>query len=286
MKKASQSLIKQIIPQREKEAKKYDHGMVIVIGGSNFYSGSPALSALCAFKVGADMVQIIAPKRAADIIASFSPNMAAYPLEGDHLREDHLPTLFSFTRAAEDISKGRVSVVIGGGLGRSEETKRAVLEYIKEVSLPTVIDADAIYALEGQEGFLKENILITPHLYEFYILTGRNIKEVPKEERPQVVLEEAKRLGVNILLKGATDIVSDGKEIGLNELAVPYMTVGGCGDTLAGIAGGLLSRKKDIFLCALTAAFINTKAGSLASKELGESFTATDLIEKIPKVIK
>jgi NAD(P)H-hydrate epimerase len=51
----------------------------VVIGGSDFYSGSPALAALAGFRAGVDMVRIIAPKRAADIIASFSPILAMAP---------------------------------------------------------------------------------------------------------------------------------------------------------------------------------------------------------------
>jgi len=54
----------------------------IVVGGSEFYSGAPALSALAALKAGVDRVRIVAPKRAADIIASFSPSMATFSLDG------------------------------------------------------------------------------------------------------------------------------------------------------------------------------------------------------------
>ena len=57
--------------------RKYDYGLLLVIGGSEFYSGSPALSSLAAFKAGVDMVRVIAPKRAADIVASFSPILAS-----------------------------------------------------------------------------------------------------------------------------------------------------------------------------------------------------------------
>ena len=80
MVEVSKSILKKIYKERPSEVKKYDFGMLMVIGGSDFYSGSPALSAMAAYKAGVDMVRIIAPRRAADIIASFSPTMAAYPL--------------------------------------------------------------------------------------------------------------------------------------------------------------------------------------------------------------
>ena len=85
MQEVTKNILKKIYKVRPPESKKYDFGLLIVIGGSEFYSGSPALSAMAAFRAGVDMVRIIAPKRAADIIASFSPDLAAYPLEGKWL---------------------------------------------------------------------------------------------------------------------------------------------------------------------------------------------------------
>lgn len=67
----TKDILKNIYKPRPADVKKYDFGLVLVIGGSEFYSGSPALSAFSAFKSGADMVRVIAPKRAADIVASF-----------------------------------------------------------------------------------------------------------------------------------------------------------------------------------------------------------------------
>ncbi len=119
----NKDILKKIYKKRPSGVKKYDFGLLLIIGGSESYSGSPALSALSAFKSGVDMVRIIAPKRAADIIASFSPNLATYPLEGDWLTIKHLATLFSMTEAAKIVSNGKTAVVIGGGAGRSEETQ-------------------------------------------------------------------------------------------------------------------------------------------------------------------
>jgi len=91
----TKNILKDIYKERPKDTKKYDFGLLLVIGGSDFYSGSPALSALAAFKSGVDMVRVIAPKRSADIIASFSPNLAAYPVEGSWVTKKHLATLLT-----------------------------------------------------------------------------------------------------------------------------------------------------------------------------------------------
>jgi len=286
MVEVTKDILKNIYKERPKNSKKYDFGLLIVIGGSDFYSGSPALAAMAAFKAGVDMVRIIAPKRAADIIASFSPNLAAYPLEGAYLTKKHLATLLSMTESAKVVSRGNTAVVIGGGMGRSEETKRAILEYLEKVQVPVVIDADAIHALsEKPELISGRNFLITPHTYEFFVLTGKEIYKLPEEEKIKMVLKEAARLQTTILLKGPTDIISDGKEVALNRTGCSLMTVGGMGDTLAGIAGALLARRVDLFLAGQAAAFVNGLAGESAGKKLGESVTATDLIDEIPNVL-
>ena len=284
--KVTKDILKNIYKERPKDSKKYDFGLLIVIGGSDFYSGSPALSAMAAFKSGVDMVRIIAPKRAADIIASFSPNLAAYPLEGNWLERKHLATLISMTESAKAVSYGKTAVVIGGGMGRSQDTQDAILEYLQEVSVPVVIDADAINALRKKPEIISgKPFLITPHTYEFFVLTGREVYKLSDGEKIKAVQEEAARLQTTILLKGAIAIISDGKEVALNKTGTPLMIVGGTGDTLAGVAGALVARGIAPFTAAQAAAFINGRAGELAGKKLGESMTATDLIEEIPNVL-
>lgn len=287
MTETNKSILKEIYSERPKEVKKYDFGLMVVIGGSDFYSGSPALSALAGFRAGVDMVKILAPKRAADIISSFSPNLAAYPLEGKWLNREHLADLLSNVEAARAVSSGKTSVVIGGGMGRTEETQEVILEFLSQVSVPVVIDADAIHAVgKKPEAISGKNFLITPHSYEFFVLTGKKVYQLPESEKIKIVQEEAQRLGATILLKGATDIISDGEEVALNKTGTPYMTKGGTGDSLAGICGALMARGLDAFTAAQAAAYINGKAGEIASSKLKEGMLATDLIDAIPEAIK
>ena len=283
----NKSILKEIYQSRPYEARKYDYGLLLIIGGSEFYSGSPALSAMAAFRSGVDMVRIIAPKRPADIIASFSPTLAAYPLEGKWLEKKHLSILLSMVESALEVSRGKTAVVIGGGAGRSPETQETIVEFLASTNVPTVIDADAIHALAKNPGIIKgENCLITPQSYEFFVLTGKEVYQLPDEEKIAVVQEEAARLGATILLKGGLDIVSNGREVAFGKIGCPYMTVGGTGDTLAGIAGAFLARGVNPFVAGQAAALINGLAGELAAKKFGESLIATDLIEAIPEVIK
>jgi len=280
-------ILKRIYKRRKRDARKYDFGLLVIIGGSRLYSGSLAFSAMAAFRVGVDMVQILAPQRPADIVASFSPNFATLPLGKDFIKKKDLPCIFEIIEEAKKSAFPKIAVLIGGGMGREKETKKAVVSFLSRIDLPCVIDADAIWALEGQQkAVFKKNFLITPHQYEFFILTEKKVSSLPLKKRIEFVKREAEKLGTTILLKGNTDIISDGKRVSLNKTGCPYMTVGGTGDVLAGIAGALLARGVDVFEAAEAAAYINGLSGERAGKKLGEAMTAVDLIEEIPRVIK
>ncbi len=278
-------ILKKFYRQRSEKAKKYDHGSVLVIGGSRIYSGSPALAAFSALRGGADIVQVAAPRRAADIVAGFSPDLITYPLDGKCLSDEHLSRLLEITEAMKVVSNGRLAVVIGGGAGRREETKKLIRNYLKEISLPTVVDADGIYAFENEgEDIIDESLVFTPHLYEFFVLTGKKLDNLSLEKRKEAVKREAATIDGTILLKGPTDIISDGSRVLLNDFPVPELTAGGCGDTLAGLVGALLARDEGLEAVA-GAAYLNTRAGQLAAEEMGDSLIAEDLIEKIPRAI-
>ncbi len=290
--KKEKDLINNLYKKREKNARKYDHGLVIIVGGSKVYTGSPILSAMASLRAGADVTQIVAPERVANVAAAHSPDLITFPLKGDYLTSNHLADLLAITRSGEDVSRGKIAVVLGGGIGRDEETKKTVREYVKKISIPVVVDADAIYAFENEKTAItehslkKKNILFTPHLYEFFVLTGINIENIPLKERGFFVKEAAKKLSSGILLKGEIDFMSDGEKIKENKVSVPYMTIGGTGDVLAGIAGALLARGVNLEDAGIAAAMINTLAGKMAAENQRDSLLATDVIEKIHKVIK
>ncbi len=278
----NKSILKKVYKKREPWSHKYDFGHLLMMGGSKQYTGSPALvalSAMAALRSGVDLVTIVAPERAANIAASFSPDLIAYPLKGDYLSKKHLPELLKF-------SKNKTAVVIGNGLGREKETLKTIIKYLKNISIPAVIDADAIHAVAMDKKIVRnKKFIITPHSREFEVLSGIKLT-TNLNERIKSVKNVASELKTTILLKGHVDVVSDEKKVALNRTGCPLMSKGGMGDTLAGICGALLARDVDTFTAACASAYINGKAGEIASKKLGEGVTATDLINSITEVIK
>ena len=270
-------------PRRPPHSKKGDFGRILIVGGSPDYSGAPALSALAALRAGSDLAIVAAPRTVADVIRAFSPNLIVRPLRSDRLSPPDVPDVLALARRS-------TSMVIGPGLGTDEATFEAVLEIISKVarSLPLVIDADAIKALASKPiGLSGSKAVITPHAGEFKLLSGA---ELPRpgdlEGRMKAVEELANRLGTVILLKAHEDIISDGKRTKLNVTGNPGMTVGGTGDVLTGVVASLLSKGLGPFEAACIGAFVNGMAGDIAVRELGYHILATDVIERIPIVLK
>lgn len=282
----SKEILNQVYPIRPDSSRKYDFGNLLVIGGCDYYSGAPALSAFAAFNAGVDMVRIVAPKRASDIIAGFSPILATTALDGIHFNKSHLSVLEEIIFSMAAVAPGKCAVVIGGGIGRSQETMEAVNEFVAAVDIPIVVDADAMHALGGSlESLAGKPLLLTPHIREFEAMTGNGLSGETDEEKIEIVTNQAKCLGVTIALKGKTDIISDGERVAVGRTGNALMTKGGMGDTLAGIAGALLARGTSLFEAACAATYINGAAGELAGAVQGESVTAMDLIAQIKNVI-
>ena len=286
MQKTNKSILGQVYPVRKSGSQKYDHGFMLVIGGGQYYIGSPALAGMAGFRVGVDMVRILAPQRAADIIAGFSPNLSTVGFKGALFNEEDLPLALTITKSAQSVSGNKTVVVIGGGLGRSEETKQTVLNYLEQTDVKIVIDADGIYALSKKPSIISgRGAVLTPHSHEFFVLTGKQVKGLALAEKIKIVQEQAAKLGAVILLTGEVDIISDGKQVVINETGSPFMSVGGTGDTLAGICGGLLGQGVEPFLAAQAAVYINGRAGEEAGKKFGPGLLATDVIDCIPQII-
>lgn len=268
------SILNEVYKRRSKDSQKYDFGHLLIIGGSKLYSGAPALAALAAYRAGVDVVTVASPERPANIIASFSPEIITYPLKGEYLGKEHLKEL-------QDLIKNKNAILIGGGLEKRTETQEAVLRFLSELNIPCVIDAEAIHAVAKDQSVLKKMFVVTPHVHEFYILTGVDLKKKDLNDKIKIVKEYAAKLKTTILLKGAVDIISDGKKIALNKTGNSFMTKGGTGDTLAGILGSLLAQGKDPFIASSAAAYMNGKAGDIAAKEKKQAIIPTDIINSI-----
>ncbi|MCS7123440.1 MAG: NAD(P)H-hydrate dehydratase [Candidatus Aenigmarchaeota archaeon] len=271
-------ILKKIYKKRDKWCKKKDFGSLLIVGGSKIYPTTPILVGLAAYRAGIDWVTIASPEESSKIIASYSPNLMIHPLKGEFLNKENIEELLS-------LSKKFDVVEIGGGLTRDENILKVILEFLENLEKPCVVDDDAIYAIAKNKEILKEkNFVLTPHSYEFFILS--NIKVTTDlKNRIEAVKKFTSEFKTTLVLKGHIDVISNGERIAINKTGSVFMTKAGFGNTLAGILAAYLARV-DSFTAACAAAYVNGKAGELASKKFLEGVLPTDLIEFIPKIQK
>ncbi|MBC8522195.1 MAG: NAD(P)H-hydrate dehydratase [Methanomicrobia archaeon] len=275
-----------MVVKRKAGSHKGDNGRVLIVGGGPFF-GAPTLAALASLHAGADWVTIAAPKSVSSIISSLSPNLIVQPLSSEILLEKDVPTVSSL------IKKHDV-VVIGMGLGAEEETKRAARMIIEDdASKKVVVDADGFYGLHLPVEVEDKLVIVTPHAGEFSKMEpggeGRSVKVHPEdtmEERQKFVADFSRQNRVVTLMKGPTDIISDGFRVKINKKGNAGMTVGGTGDVLAGVTGAFFAIATDPFKVATAAAFVNGAAGDIAFEAKGYGLLATDVMENISKVVR
>ena len=273
------AMVKKFISARKSKSRKGDNGIVLVVGGSYIYHGAPILSSLAALKCGTDLVYTSVPKVNVTPTRAVSPNLIVIPLVDQKL------TLGAVNKLIGALPRNLHSATIGMGLAIHE--KNSLLHFVK-----SLLDRDVRLSLDASALIpdvlpllANKNVVVTPHVGEFKRLFG-DVPSNTKNERIKLVESKAKEFGITVLLKGATDIVSNGTTTYLNEKKTPAMTVGGTGDVLSGLVAGLLSNNRNPLESAAAATFINGLAGKATQKRLGLHMTSMDLLDDIPTVMK
>ncbi|MFB6221649.1 MAG: NAD(P)H-hydrate dehydratase [Halolamina sp.] len=261
------------------------NGRVFVIGGGP-YTGAPALAAGAALSAGADLAFLACPESVFDPVAGYSADLIVQPyasdspeaarrdtVETDHLTPAHVPDLLDTAHHHDD------TVVLGPGLGRHAETRKAAKQFLDGFEGRAVVDADALPLVPEVE--TAATLVLTPNRSELVELGGPDVAD------PGAAADEVADLAVNlghvVLAKGETDVISDGERTRRCRAGTAGMTVGGTGDTLAGIAAALLDRD-DPFEAACAATYVNGRAAELLDR--GRGLRATELQETIPTALQ
>ena len=276
------------LKNRTLSSHKGNNGRLLIVGGSADYSGAPAIAGMAAIGAGADLVYVASPEKSAEAIKSTSPDLIVKSLEGDKLSLSHLDEILK-------ISDNVDAVLMGPGAGIDDETSKLFNVLAAKIKKPIVMDADSLKQVELSLIKNREDIILTPHIFEFKSffniendlrldIDSYDFKKV--DENITQFQQIARRIKGTVIVKGQYDLILQGTKFRINKSGNPGMTVGGTGDALAGIVTGLLSQGLNTFDCACLGVFINGLAGDRAYDEKGNGFSATDLVSYIGGVIK
>lgn len=245
-----------IVPDRNK----YEAGYVVGFAGSKIYAGSAKLAGMAALRSGAGIVRIFHPEE-----------IGAVPFE-------LIAQNWDLNSWREALCKAQ-AVFVGPGLGRSEPVIHWLKTHFKEISVPCVVDADALLP---DIDFPKQ-ALLTPHRGEALRLLG--LKEASQEDLIAHLVSFCEKRQVIVVLKGApTVIFAPGKEPILIRRGDPGMATAGAGDVLTGVIAALLAQGCALQDAAILGATLHGIAGELAAKEkTSYGLIASDLIDFLPQ---
>ncbi|MFO7882701.1 MAG: NAD(P)H-hydrate dehydratase [Kosmotogaceae bacterium] len=256
------NLAKRLLPERYPWEHKGSYGKVMIIGGSENYTGAALMAAEGALISGCGKVTTYTPRNVQTVLRNNLPQVIAFGSKNKNLNNDDLEIV-------RDLINDIDVLVIGPGIGRKKETKSFVLGLLEMASkidsLKVLIDADGLIALKDNMELLNsiDDIVLTPHPGEFSALTEKRIDELINNV--DLVREYANKWLSTFVLKGSTTIISDeSKNIRLNITGNTGLAKGGSGDLLSGTIGALMAQNLKGFDAASLGTFIMGKAAEIS----------------------
>lgn len=267
------------MPGRPERSNKGTFGTLLVIGGSVGMAGAGYFAAKAAYRTGCGLVRLLTPRENLAVYQTLIPEATVT------VYDPEFPDPATIKNAAARAS----AVVIGVGLGTSEQSRLILKTTLETCTAPLLIDADGLNIIAADKSLfdlVPANTIFTPHPVEMSRMTGLPLASV-LEDIPGVCENFAAEHRAVCVLKDHATAVSDGKKTIINRSGNSGMATGGSGDVLAGIIGSITAQGAMSFDSAALGVFIHGLAGDAAAEALSEySVTATDIIDFIPRIMK
>ena len=269
-----------LLPDRKPESHKGDYGRILLLCGSRGYTGAAALAAMGALRSGAGLVYLGVPESIYSIEAVKLTEPIVFPLPD----KNGMLSINAIEQIIDLLPK-MDAVLVGCGMGCSDDTFAVVQTVLSEYNGPVILDADGINVLAGHIDILRGRTgttIITPHAVEFQRLGG-----IFAQDRLDAAKSIAIQSNAIVLLKGHNTVITDGNRYYVNPTGNPGMAVGGSGDVLAGIITALIGQGIEPLEAAACGAWLHGAAGDLCAEEIGQyGMLPSDMLEVLPRLLK
>ncbi|MPQ46011.1 NAD(P)H-hydrate dehydratase [Marinifilum sp. N1E240] len=269
----TREFVKSLLMPRRKFDHKGTFGHGLLISGSYGKMGAAILASRAALRSGIGLLTSHIPRLGYDIMQTAVPETMVSIDRSDIIFTEY-PELEQFK-----------AIAIGPGIDKKQNSYKAMIDLLKEVKVPVVVDADAINII-SEHAELKEDLpmgcVFTPHMKEFERLVGKSNDSFTRNNMQR---EFAREHGLTMVLKGAyTAIACPEGSCYFNPTGNPGMATAGSGDVLTGIILSLLSQGYPSKIAAIIGVYLHGLAGDLAVGKIGvEALTAGDIVEYLPK---
>ena len=257
------------LPKRKLTANKGDFGHLLIVGGDYGMGGAVRLAAEGALRAGAGLVSVATRVEHVSSINAGRPEAMVYGIK-------------SVSQLKPLLARATV-ILLGPGLGLGVWGK-ALFKAVIQTTKPIVLDGDGLNWLSSYPT-VRNNWVLTPHAKEAARLLGVEVAEVETDRLGTLQQLVAKYGGVG-LLKGSGSLVADTKTKVLCNVGNPGMAVGGMGDLLGGIIGGLAAQQLTLFAAAKLGCMVHGTAGDLVADQIGEvGMVTSDLLPWVSKLL-
>lgn len=272
------------LPHRPDDAHKGTMGTLCSITGSRGFSGAAVLSAKAALRSGVGLMYQIIPESVYPIFASSVYESVCVPVHGSPrgtVCPDDIPVIL-------DTVKKATAVLIGCGMGNTEDTAEVLSAVLKNTVCPVIIDADGINALSSHIHLLDDittEVILTPHIKEFSRLSGLSVETVLSDPAKAASDFAFSHRGVTLVLKSHRTYIARGDKLYENTAGNSGMAKGGSGDVLAGIIASLTAQGAKPLDAAVAGVHIHALAGDEAAAEKSKTtMLPSDIIEALPRI--
>lgn len=266
---SARSLWGLLVP-RARHAHKGDGGRVLVVGGQPGMPGSVQLAGTAAYRSGAGLVVLATHPAHAAAVGTAQPELI---VQGVNDASSLKPLLAQASVLA-----------LGPGLGQSDWA-RALWQMAAAVSIPCVLDADALHLLAGQVP-VASNWVLTPHPGEAARLLGASVAEI-QADRFAAARAIAQRYGGVCVLKGSGTIVctQDDPIPWLCDRGNPGLAIAGSGDVLTGVIAALIAQGLHPKDAARLGVWVHASAGDRLARAGERGLLASDLFAPLRRII-
>ena len=272
--------------KRPVSSHKGNYGHLFILGGSPGKTGAALLAARGAIRSGCGLVSICAPSGLNAVYeTALAEAMTAVVKSPLFLSIDDRDAIFEHLA-------DKSCVVIGPGIGQVRETAELVLLLYQQLTIPMVIDADALNILARRKKELAPPSgprILTPHPGEMARLTGHPTTRIQADRLAalQTCYEQFKTPDSEliIVLKGSASLTTDGDIVWLNRTGNPAMAAGGMGDVLSGLIGSFICQGMHPVDACRYGVYLHGLSADKLLTSTGAGFTASELADELPGVL-
>ena len=275
-----------VFPYRSKFSHKGNYGRIGIIAGSPGFTGAAILASKAALRAGAGMITLFHPLGLETIFENQLLEVMTYTLP---LIMDEKSSLFDANVIEEFIIKlnSMDVLLIGPGIGRSEEMADLIKQITVSWNKPMILDADALNILADNISILDnisdKQVILTPHIGEFARLCDVKTEDILKDPL-QYLQDFTAKYKCNVLLKSATSIYCDETGFVFDITGNDGLSTGGSGDVLAGMITSFVGQQLSMKDAAVSASYLmGETAEKLAEIRKPASIIPSDIIENIFK---